>query len=154
LRGDKQVADDKKRETSFADSLGPDFQADSLKEVGSVREAFQTESDPTYADQVAAMAQSDKEKAQSGDGSKMISEEGSRRNMNPPEEMRKDVDAAVFEENIIADGLSEDFNKAKDDLYKEPKSSDFNRDDFIDSKVYGKEFDNKQENTSDYENDM
>ena len=148
------MADDKKRETSFAESLGPAFQADSLKEVGSVREAFQTESDPTYADQVAAMAQSDKEKAQSGDGSKMISEEGSRQNMNPPEEMRKDVDAAIFEENLIADGLSEDFKKAKDDLYKEPKASDFNKDSFIESTASDAKFDKMNENTSDYENDM
>lgn len=148
------MADNEKRGASFADSLGPDFQPESFKAAGSIRETFQTESDPTYADQVAAMAQSDKEKAQSGDGSKMISEEGSRHNMNPPEEMRKDVDAAAFDEKLIADGLSENFNREKDDLYKELKTSDFDKDEFMKNQVDGQEFDKKHENASDYENDM
>lgn len=148
------MANDEKKGMSVAASLGPDFQVESLKAAGSIHETFQKAASQEPTTQVEAMEQGDQEKAQSGDGSKMISEEGSRHNMNPPEGMRKDVDAAAFDGNIIADGLREDFNRAKDDLYKDAKASDFNIDSFIESAVQDPELDKKHENTSDYENDM
>lgn len=140
--------------TSAAKELGPEFQADSLNAQEPIRENFQNAASQEPALQVEATGQGDKEKAQSGDGSKMISEEGSRHDMNPPEQMRREVDSTAFEERLIEDGLKYNLKISNDDLYKEPKASDFNKDSFIEKVVQDPEFDKKHENASDYENDM
>lgn len=149
------MANDEKKGMSVADSLGPDFQADSLKAAGSIRETFQNAASHEPSAQAEAMEQGDQEKGQGkGEASGTNSGEEARHNMNPPEEMRKEVDAAAFDERLIEGGLKEDFNRAKDDLYKDPKNADFNKDSFIEQRIYDKEFDKNNENMSDYENDM
>lgn len=139
---------------SAADEYGTG-QAPSLANQERITENFQDKADTTYSAQRETMNQSDTERAEGTDkGSKMISGDASRHNMNPPEDMRREVDSAAFDERLIQDGLTDKFNEKKDDLYKEGKSSDFNRDSFIDDLDKPQKFDNKYENTSDYENDM
>jgi len=122
------------RTTSAANELGPDHQAESLSRQEPVAENFNDKADPTRAAQIEAMKQNDLERAESTDsGSQMVSEEGSRLNMNPPEAMREGVDRQAFNERIAQEKSMEDKLKEIDNDLK------------VDSNI---------ENTSDYENDM
>lgn len=128
---------------SAASKLGPEYQAESLNEQEGIKENFQDKADPTYTAQVEAMGQGDLEKAEgSGEGSKMISEDGNRHDMHPPSDWRPDSERQSFDDRMSKEGVpSSDLDAAldrRDDLYDSGPNDD------------GPEFDSGHENGSDY----
>lgn len=131
---------------SAASKLGSEYQADSLKDQEGITDNFQDKADPLYAPQKAEMEKNDLERAEgTGEGSKMISEDGNRHDMHPPSDMRAEADRASFDERMAKDGIpSSDLDAAldrRDDLYDHgPGGPDGT----------GPEFDSRHKNGSDY----